>query len=222
MELDNFLTKDCKAYMAIIGDGKGAVFVGDSLEIPNNWDLRIRQHIGLNRFNVVITNPPFGKDLKIVGEEKLSQFELGHKWKLDKKNNQFIKTKVEQKKAPQILFIERCLDFLVEGGRLGIVLPDGIYGNESSSYIRSWISQKAKIIAIIDIPLETFLPHTGTKTSVMFLQKRKNLPADYPIFMAVAETCGHDRRGNEIEEDDIKDIAIEFKKWEKENNPYDY
>ena len=222
MELDNFLTKVCKAYMAIIGDGKGAVFVGDSLEIPNNWDLRIRQHIGLNRFNVVITNPPFGKDLKIVGEEKLSQFELGHKWKLDKKNNQFIKTKVEQKKAPQILFIERCLDFLVEGGRLGIVLPDGIYGNESSSYIRSWISQKAKIIAIIDIPLETFLPHTGTKTSVMFLQKRKNLPADYPIFMAVAETCGHDRRGNEIEEDDIKDIAIEFKKWEKENNPYDY
>ena len=222
MELDNFLTKVCKAYMAIIGDGKGAVFVGDSLEIPNNWDLRIRQHIGLNRFNVVITNPPFGKDLKIVGEEKLSQFELGHKWKLDKKNNQFIKTKVEQKKAPQILFIERCLDFLVEGGRLGIVLPDGIYGNESSSYIRSWISQKAKIIAIIDIPLETFLPHTGTKTSVMFLQKRKKLPADYPIFMAVAETCGHDRRGNEIEEDDIKDIAIEFKKWEKENNPYDY
>ncbi|MDC3069557.1 N-6 DNA methylase [Prochlorococcus sp. AH-736-D21] len=222
MELDNFLTKVCKAYMAIIGDGKGAVFVGDSLEIPNNWDLRIRQHIGLNRFNVVITNPPFGKDLKIVGEEKLSQFELGHKWKLDKKNNQFIKTKVEQKKAPQILFIERCLDFLVEGGRLGIVLPDGIYGNESSSYIRSWISQKAKIIAIIDIPLETFLPHTGTKTSVMFLQKRKNLPADYPIFMAVAETCGHDRRGNEIEDDDIKDIAIEFKKWEKENNPYDY
>ena len=222
MELDNFLTKVCKAYMAIIGDGKGAVFVGDSLEIPNNWDLRIRQHIGLNRFNVVITNPPFGKDLKIVGEEKLSQFELGHKWKLDKKNNQFIKTKVEQKKAPQILFIERCLDFLVEGGRLGIVLPDGIYGNESSSYIRSWISQKAKIIAIIDIPLETFLPHTGTKTSVMFLQKRKNLPADYPIFMAVAETCGHDRRGNEIEKDDIKDIAIEFKKWEKENNPYDY
>jgi len=222
MELDNFLTKVCKAYMALIGDGKGAVFVGDSLEIPNNWDLRIRQHIGLSRFNVVITNPPFGKDLKIVGEEKLSQFELGHKWKLDKKNNQYIKTKVEQKKAPQILFIERCLDFLVEGGRMGIVLPDGIYGNESSSYIRSWISQKAKIIAIIDIPLETFLPHTGTKTSVMFLQKRKIIPADYPIFMAVAETCGHDRRGNEIEEDDIKDIAIEFKKWEKENNPYDY
>ena len=85
----------------------------------------------------------------------------------------------------------------------------------SLSYIRSWISQKAKIIAIIDIPLETFLPHTGTKTSVMFLQKRKNLPADYPIFMAVAETCGHDRRGNEIEEDDIKDIAIEFKNGKK-------
>ena len=122
---------------------------------------------------------------------------------------------VKKKVAPQILFIERCLDYLVEGGRMGIVLPDGMFGNESMSYIRNWLIKKAQIIAIVDIPLETFLPMTGTKTSVMFLKKLKKIPDNYETFMAIAETCGHDRRGKEIPSDDILDIPKLYKDWEK-------
>jgi type I restriction enzyme M protein len=112
------------------------------------------------------------------------------------------------------------LQFLRDGGRMAIVLPDGIYGNETLGYIRNWLLDKARIVAIIDVPIETFMPNTSTKTSIMILQKlqKEKIPEDYPIFMAVAETCGHDRRGKEKEDDDIKKIAEEFKKWAEKHN----
>ena len=78
--------------------------------------------------------------------------------------------------------------------------------------------ERARLVAVIDIPLETFMPNTGTKTSILIAQKTKDIPEDYPVFMCIAETCGHDRRGNLREEDDIVNIASEFKKWAQENN----
>ncbi len=215
MDLDGFLTKVCKAYMAIIGDGKGHIFVEDSLADPSKWSGKAHQYINKNQFDIIITNPPFGKDLTVDGEAKLKQYELGYKWKYDKDNDSWEKDKLQKKVAPQILFIERCLDYLVEGGRMGIVLPDGIFGNESMSYIRSWLIKKAKILAIIDIPLETFLPMTGTKTSVLFLQKQNNIKENYEIFMAIAETCGHDRRGKETDSDDILEISKMYHDWKE-------
>lgn len=76
---------------------------------------------------------------------------------------------------------------------------------------------QGRILAIIDIPIETFQPNTSTKTSILVFQKLKkeDIPVDYDIFMAIAHTCGHDRRGNEIESDDIKRIASIYKEWEK-------
>ena len=102
---------------------------------------------------------------------------------------------------------------------MAIVLPDGVFGNESLTYLRNWIINKAKIIAIIDMPLETFLPHTGTKTSILVLKKipQTELKKDYQIFMAVADYCGHDRRGKEINEDDIPLIPKKFHEWLKKN-----
>jgi len=84
-------------------------------------------------------------------------------------------------------------------------------------YIRDWLLGNARIVAIIDVPLETFLPNTGTKTTIMVLQKTKKIPENYSVFMSVAEYCGHDRRGKEIPEDDIVDMAIKFKQWSKDN-----
>ena len=78
---------------------------------------------------------------------------------------------------------------------------------------------KARLVAVIDVPLETFMPNTSTKTSILVLQKLKDnkIPKDYSVFMASAETCGHDRRGNFNEDDDIAKIPNEFRKWAKEN-----
>jgi type I restriction enzyme M protein len=166
----------------------------------------------------VLTNPPFGSKIPVTGEDKLKQYDLAHKWKNKKGTNEWEKGKLADKEAPQILFIERCLQLLKEGGRMAIVLPDGVFGNNQLGYIRKYIMERARLVAVIDIPLETFMPNTGTKTSILIAQKTKDIPEDYPVFMCIAETCGHDRRGNIKEEDDIANIASEFKKWAQENN----
>lgn len=220
IDKDYFLAKVCKAYMAIIGDGKSGIFCEDSLDKVEKWSDLARQRIDLNKFDIVLTNPPFGKNITVKGEDKLKQYELAYKWSKDKNSGEFIKGKIKDQEAPQILFIERCLQFLNEKGKMAIVLPDGCFGNESLSYLRAWLMAKVKVVGVIDLPLETFLPNTGTKTSVLLCKKttEEELQEDYPVFMAIAETCGHDRRGKEIEQDDIKNIPQIFKQWCEENN----
>ncbi|MFA5813879.1 MAG: N-6 DNA methylase [Patescibacteria group bacterium] len=220
IDKDYFLSKVAKAYMAILGDGKSGIFNEDSLERPENWQDKTRLKVDMGKFSVLLTNPPFGSKIPVRGEDKLKQFDLAHKWGKDKKTGEWEKGKLKDKEAPQILFIERCLQLLKDGGRMAMVLPDGIYGNESLSYIRNWLLNKARIVGIVDVPLETFMPNTSTKTTIMILQKLpvNKIPKDYPVFMAVAETCGHDRRGKELSEDDILTVAEEFKKWAKQNS----
>ena len=109
---------------------------------------------------------------------------------------------------PEILFIERCTQFLLPGGRMGIVLPDSILGFPGLGYIREWMIKNHRIIASIDLHVDTFQPRNGTQTSVLFLQKKtqeqKDIEektgtmADYNIFMAMVEKVGHDKRGNPI------------------------
>ena len=218
IDKDYFLSKLAKSYMAIMGDGKGGIFCEDSLERPENWSDKTRQKVHMGDFDIVLTNPPFGSKIPVTGEDKLKQYDLAHKWKNKKGTNEWEKGKLADKEAPQILFIERCLQLLKEGGRMAIVLPDGVFGNNQLGYIRKYIMERARLVAVIDIPLETFMPNTGTKTSILIAQKTKDIPEDYPVFMCIAETCGHDRRGNIKEEDDIANIASEFKKWAQENN----
>lgn len=220
IDKDYFLSKVAKAYMAIMGDGKSGIFNEDSLERPSNWADKTRLKIDLEKFSVLLANPPFGSKIPVRGEEKLKQYELAYKYKTDKKNNNWERGKLKDKEAPQILFIERCIQFLKVNGRMALVLPDGIYGNESLGYIRNWLITQGRIIAIVDVPLETFMPNTSTKTTILFFQKLNadDIPKDYPIFMAVAETCGHDRRGKETLEDDILRVPGEFKSWANAHN----
>ena len=128
--------------------------------------------------------------------------------------------KLAEKEAPQILFIERCYQLLKYEGRMAIVLPDGVFGNNLLGYIRKYLLKKGRVLAIIDVPIETFMPNTTTKTSVLVFQKLRSqdIPDDYPIYMAIAETCGHDRRGKEIEEDDVSEISRSFREWCETNN----
>lgn len=218
LDKDYFLSKVAKAYMNLVGDGTTGIFCEDSLEKSKNWKQETQLKIQLGTFDILLTNPPFGSNIKVEGEDKLKQFDLAHQWKKNKEDNTLEKRTLKEKEAPQILFIERCLQLLKDGGKMAIVLPDGIFGNESESYVRNWILKNAKIVAVIDVPLETFLPNTGTKTSILVLQKipKTKIPDNYPIFLASAEFCGHDRRGKEIEQDDIIGVANEFHKWKKE------
>ena len=222
IDKDDFLSKVCKAQMAILGDGRGGVFCENSLDIPNRWQSKTQDKIALNKFDVVITNPPYGSKIKIDDKDILKQFDVGLKWKKDKKTGQWIKDKMKENDTPQNLAIERCMQFLKPGGRMALVLPDGIYGNDSLGYIRKYLLDNGRVIAIIDLPKETFMPHTSTKTTVILIHKYKDeldKKKNYPVFMAVCETCGHDRRGNllENEEDDILAVSEKFKEWRNKN-----
>jgi len=175
IDKDYFLAKVAKAYMAIVGDGKSGIFCEDSLENPQNWNSKTREKIHLGEFSVLLTNPPFGSKIPVRGEEKLKQFEFGYKWKLDKKTEKWVKTeKLKEQEEPQVLFIERCLSFLKDGGRMAMVLPSGILGNEQEAYLRQYIQEKGNLFAIVELPFETFSPNVTINTSVLFIQKGKS------------------------------------------------
>ncbi len=225
IDKDSFVAKVAKAYMAIIGDGRGGIFCENSLDPPSEWSHKCQDKIQLGTFDIAVTNPPFGSNIPIKGEETLKQFNLGHKWKFDKNSKKWIKQNSLNNKGkkggvePQILFIERCLQFLKVGGKVGIVLPDGIYGNDQLGYIREFLRANAKIIAIIDVPSETFQPNTSTKTTILIAEKiEPNTEVkNHHIFMAICEKCGHDRRGNPLDEDDIALVSSGY--WEFVKNP---
>ena len=144
---------------------------------------KLRTEKGQNKqfnFDVLMANPPFAGDIK--ESRILHQYELGFK-----ANGK----KAQSKVGRDILFIERNLDFLKPGGRMAIVLPQGRFNNTSDKHIREFIAERGRILAVVGLHGNTFKPHTGTKTSVLFVQKwdQKLCPQvdDYPIFFAVSE-----------------------------------
>lgn len=141
-------------------------------------------------FDILMANPPFAGDIK--------ESRILHQYELSFKANGKPLTKVGR----DILFIERNLDFLKPGGRMAIVLPQGRFNNTSDKHIREFIARHGRILAVVGLQGNTFKPHTGTKTSVLFVQKwdDKFCPKadDYPIFFAVSEKVGKDNSGDYI------------------------
>lgn len=157
-----------------------------------------------NSFDILMTNPPFGSKGKIRDKNILKQYELGHKW--IKGREKWEKTnKLLSGEAPEVLFIERCLNFLRDRGRMAIVLPDGILENPRQEYIRQFIKNKAKLLAIIKLPMGTFIPYgTGINASVLFLERKSensvDEDGDYNIFFANIEKIGYEttKNGNTV------------------------
>ncbi len=222
VDKDYFLSKVTKAYMAIVGDGKGGIFCEDSLDSPKNWDMQARDKIQLGSFDIVLTNPPFGSKIKVEGEEKLKQYDLAYRWK--KSGTGYAKTaQLKDSEEPQILFIERCLQLLKDGGILGIVLPETYFHAPKTRYILQFL-KKHNIKAIIDLAHNTFRPHCNAKTMLLVLQKNK--PQEEKIIMAVAEEVGHDHNGKPIYRFDQKTKGFTEELWddteiirEEINNP---
>jgi len=209
IDKDNFQVKVTKAFMSLLTNGSSNIFCDNSLRDYFRDENNISKAIKLEKFDVILTNPPFGSKIQIVGEEILSQYDLARDWKKDK-IKQWVKTKnISKKQAPQILFIERCLQLLKPGGRLGIILPETLFGNPSHGYIVEYIKQNAKFISLISFPDELFQPHTHSKTCAVFLEKKKPVE-DYEFFVGIAEWCGHDSRGNKVPRDDIPLISERY------------
>ena len=226
IEKDAFLSRLAKIYLALLGEKNYSVFCENSLEQTSKWQAETQSKIGLGTFDVVLTNPPFGAKIPIVGDALLQQYEIGYIWKED--NDKWFKTRLLQdKQPPQVLFIERCLQLLKNGGRMGVVLPEGIFGNPSERYVWEFIRQNSNIIGVVSLSQETFQPSTHTKTSVLFLEKTNKPPKK--VFMAIAKAIGHDKNGketykfradglhlvdeanNKILDDDLPQIARNFR-----------
>jgi type I restriction enzyme M protein len=194
--------------MVMAGDGHGHLYHIDSLEFPRGYleDVkRANQEIELGSIDVVMTNPPFGSDIPITDPNILQQFDLAHIWERRDEGNFDRTGRLHGSVSPEILFIERCVQWLKPGGRMGIVLPDGILGNPAAEYIRWWILRHTWVLASVDLPVEVFIVEANVNilTSVLFLKKKSHeeiLAEDiggrkeYPVFRAVAEKVGFDRR----------------------------
>jgi type I restriction enzyme M protein len=198
------------------------IFRLNSLLPPHEWPDELKtelaEALGINKdeirnsksiawFDVIVTNPPFGSKIPVKDTNILSQFDLGHIW--EKIDGRWIKTnRLQTSVPPEQLFIERSLQFLKPGGRMAIVIPDSILGSPGLGYIRQWLIERAKVLASIDLPADTFQPRNGTQTSVLVVQKKteeelkqeaeNGYMTDYNIFMAIVDFVGHDKRGNYI------------------------
>lgn len=214
IDFDDKPIKISRALMLIAGDGKSHVFKLNSLN-PVEWQgdegekLRARaellqrlhrfvdytkdadneRHFKYFDFDVLLTNPPFAGEIK--DRTLLNEYILA-------KND---KGKLRNKMERHILFVERALNLIKPGGRMAIVLPQGVLNNTNMQYIREFLFEKARILAVVGLNVNTFKPHTGTKTSVLFLQKwseNEKPLEDYAIFMAVSQKSGKDNSGGYI------------------------
>lgn len=226
------LVKAAKMNMVMNNDGAGGLFQANSLEAPATWDGELRRRDAMGRVDLLFTNPPFGSKIPVTDPSILEQFDLGHSWSYDKATDTWSMTDgVQKSQPPEVLFIERCVRFLKPGtGRAAIVLPDGILGSPGLGYVRDWILRNTRILASVDLHVDTFQPFVSIQTSILVLQRKTEEQIivetaagrinDYPVFMALANHVGHDKRGNVTYVRDrkgneiVEEVEEQVKEWE--------
>ena len=226
IDFDDNMRRISQALMLIAGDGKHHIFKRNSLD-ARDWqgvyaqDARAELTRLLRRsdspeedrenektyrfldFDILLTNPPFAGENPDQG--LLRQYELAKK---DGK----LRNNVER----HILFIERSLGAVRPGGRLVSVLTQGVLNNTNMEDIRQWLFDEARVLAVVGLHGNTFKPHTGTKTSVLFLQKWDGEPLkDYPIFMAVSKKAGKDNSGDYVYKKDASGNYVHDSRFRK-------
>ena len=216
IDFDEKAVRVARTLNLIAGDGQTNVLYLNTLDYEM-WDERIKDddwrdvyNDGFKRlrgyqaqkgdykafgFDIVMANPPFAGEIK---EQRITA-----KYDLALKPN----GKRAEKMGRDILFIERNLDCLKPGGRMAVVLPQGRFNNSSDKHIRDVIAERCRILAVVGLHGKTFKPHTGTKTSVLFVQKWNDDPKagvlcprveDYNIFFATMRKSGKDNSGEKI------------------------
>ncbi len=217
MDNDYDLAATARMNMIMHGDGSSNIHYGQSLDKENSiWKNVV--------VKIILTNPPFGltignkdKKTKIVPDEEmkiLKQYTLTKRgW--DSKTNTFKPIKVSPTDS-QILFIEKCLDSLEEGGYLCTVVDDGLLSNidPKSRAVRETILERSIVRAIISIPPKTFKSkESGVKPSILLLKKKKAGLVQGKVFMTHVEHVGIDASGN-VDKDHLNEIVIpNYRKW---------
>lgn len=213
VDKDGYLTRLAKIHLACIGQVTNTIQCSDSLV----WDEAVLGERD-SQYDVVLTNPPFGVNIKTGTTETLSKFDLAYKYRKTKEGFATKTFNINESVAPQVVFIEQCINLAKKGGVIGIVVPESMISNKKYSYVVEYILRACYIRAIIGMPDELFKISgkggTHTKTCLLVLEKKKKEDdKDYNIFMAEAKWCGHDSRGREIPKDDIPYILRTYFKF---------
>jgi type I restriction enzyme M protein len=202
------LVKVARTNMILATDGHSGLVRGDSLEPFHKLPEEYRKKAGREVPTIILTNPPFGatSEHKITAEkepELLSQFDVGHIWRVDPSAGELrpTDTLTAEGVPPEYLFLERCIQWVAPGGKIGIVLPRGILDNDKALPLRTLIFRETRILAVVNCHDDTFKPHTDAKTAILVLQKKMHSGEkdnDYSIFMAISQGIGHNGVGEPI------------------------
>lgn len=206
IDIKHRLVKIAKTAMLLTGDGHQGCIQGDSLGPIEGLQPSFLERCRPGAVTKVLTNPPFAGLVngRITDDKVLIQFELGKEWKWQGNRYQPTGDIAESGSPPETLFLERCVSWLQPGGILGIVQPKGVLDTtEFGLATRHFIFRKCKVLALINCHKNTFQPYTGSRTTLLVLQKKEHETefgddADYRIFMAVSRKIGQDSEGEPI------------------------
>ncbi len=203
--------KIAKAYMTLYSGDVGNAIVANSLSpftVLEEVGLKasLPQHLipGPNKYDIILTHPPFNIKQRVSRPEILSQYELGYKWNYDRKVSRWAKrSDLVREQLVEVLFIERCYQMLKMYGRMGIILPEEILASGALGYVRQWLIDNARVVAAVSIPPQALVPY-GVKagTFLLIIQKvpkeeLEGLKAkEYRMFVANLEKVGYDAFGN--------------------------
>ena len=218
-DFDPFLVRTSAMSVMMLTGKPGNIYYMDSLAFPRGHlkgRAEAEARIPLGKVvDVLMTNPPFGTDIKIEDPATLDMYRDGvaRSWSRNRETGRLVAGgNPVSAIAPEQLFIQRAVQWVKPGGRIGIVLPNGILSNPgpTDEAIRTWILENCWVLGSVELPVETFIHEAGVNilTSLLFLKKKTDeeiraaaiagRQPDYPVFMAVAEKVGIDRRGNEV------------------------
>ena len=217
IEINDEIARVAKMNMIVHDDGHTNVISHDALESIDKMHDHNRG-FAENRFDLILTNPPFGSIINLAEKPYLSTYELG--------NNVDVRGKKKPRKnqSSEVLFIERIWQFLKPGiGQAAIVLPDGILTNSSMQYVRNFILEKFQLLAVVSLPQCAFAHFgAGVKASVIFVRKRREneKPDDNEaIFMAAPQLIGYDATGRKTESQ-LDDIVMKYEEFRKDAMPF--
>ena len=210
IEINDQIARTAKMNMIIHDDGHTNVIASDGLltdlEMQTN---SANKEFKYNSFDFIITNPPFGSSIKLTEKAYLKNYNLGKK-EIDWLSLKPSKESERDSQSTEVLFLEQCFKFLVEGGYMAVVIPDGILTNSSMQYVRDNLEEMYRIVAVVSMPQTAFsATGAGVKSSVLFLRKHK-----------AKQTEKISNQKAKIKEDiktSTKYIAT-VEKWEKEKN----
>ena len=199
VEISKRLVKIAKTAMILNGDGHTGMTQGDSLGSINSLNEHIRALAGEGKPTLIVTNPPFAGvgEGRISDKKILDNFNCGFKWTMGEGKYQAT-SELDRGVPPEMLFFERCLQWVAPNGRVGIVMPKSFLDTQTYFPARQLLFRDARLIAVVNCHKNTFQPHTGVRTCLVFLQKNglnESPPDDYPIFMAISKKIGQDSEG---------------------------